>query len=248
MAKYKYDLGNFEYCTEKGSQHDLKYALLSLSVTDTDNDRFFYSGSCVPVKCTKEELQDAFEEYMEQQYQYDKSNGLSVTFPHEEEPSMGYEAIIALSVYLLSIFLVISGTIVDRTSVCNKAIKVEPKPKVPQEQNQENPEDEEEVRDSITLLESKNKPGCFLSSYSIPRNFTRIFIDNFTMQNELKVFNGLFVLSLMLVIYNNVYFVGIMYGIVQNARISEYEHEIPEFILLRLRLVYEIFFFCIGFT
>jgi hypothetical protein len=51
MNKHQYDLGNYEYCSEKGPSKQLKYALFALSVSDTsNNDRFIYGGSCVPSK------------------------------------------------------------------------------------------------------------------------------------------------------------------------------------------------------
>jgi len=194
----------------------------------------------VPVKCSADELRDAYQPIMESTYQgdFNKSNGLYVTFPDEVEPTMKYEAIIAITIFSVVALFVIFGTIVDRTDIFGKQ-------HVPVPTEEE--EDENRRRESVSL-QNKSKIGLFFSSFSIPRNFGRIFIDNFSMQKELKIFNGLFVVSFVLLVLNNVYFVGAMYGIVENAKFSDYEHKIPEFILLRIRLVYEIFYFSIGFT
>jgi hypothetical protein len=177
---------------------------------------------------------------------YNKSDGLIVTFPDEEEPKLGFEAIIAISCFSIVILLVILGTIVDRTDLLTKS-------DAPPPQSIDEDEDDEDAvvdhrRESEYVTQSKTKLGCFLSSFSIPRNFSRIFIDSFSMNKELKIFNGLFVVSFMMVLLNNIYFVSTMFGVVENARFSEYEHKFPGFLLLRLRFAYEFFYFCIGFT
>ena len=46
MAKHQHDLGNYQFCSEKGVKQDLKYALLVLRVSDhTGNGRYIYGGS-----------------------------------------------------------------------------------------------------------------------------------------------------------------------------------------------------------
>lgn len=177
---------------------------------------------------------------------------LIVTFPDkvEDNEQVGFEAITAMSIEFIIVGLIIFGTVVDRTTMfnCNKVAVAVPQ----EEQDEDSDEDRQNVQDyrrsSEIVLQSKTTIGRFLSSFSIPRNFSRIFIDNFSLNRELKIFNGLFVVSFLMVIYNNIWFVGAMYGIIENTRFSEYEHKFPEFTLLRLRLSYEIFFFSIGFT
>ena len=242
MAKHKYDLGNYQYCSEKGPNEDLKYALFALSISDTSgNDRFIYSGSCVPAKCTQTELEDAYEPIMKEVYSdvYDVSNGLTVTFPNDNRSKIRFESIIMISLIFIFMILVIFGTVVDRTDMFNKIHRT-----LSQNENDE----QEPFRENHQIVLKKTKVGWFFSSFSIPRNFNRIFIDDFSMQKELKIFNGLYVVSFMLVMYNNVYFQSALYGIVENTRFSDYQHKFPEFILLRLRPAYEIFYFCIGFT
>lgn len=123
MAKHNYDLGNYEYCSEKGKDHGLKYALLSLSVSNGDGeDSFVYEGSCVPDKCSADDIKNGYEEAMKAQYNatYHTSNGLYVSFPDEQEPKMSIYTIITLAVFILSILMVIVGTVVDRTSYLDK--------------------------------------------------------------------------------------------------------------------------------
>mmetsp|Transcript_6554 Transcript_6554/g.6111 ORF Transcript_6554/g.6111 Transcript_6554/m.6111 type:complete len:139 (-) Transcript_6554:1290-1706(-) len=93
----------------------------------------------------------------------------------------------------------------------------------------------------------KTKIGNFMSSFSIPRNFNRIFYEPFGMQKELRVFNGVYVYSFILVILNNTYFVSSKYGIVESSRFSKEMASIFHFFLLRFHLVYELYFFSIGF-
>ena len=241
MAKHIYDLGNYEFWVEKGKDHDLKYSLFALKVSDSqNNDRYIYGGGWVPALCSQQEIKDANQEGIEKQYQgmYETSHGLEVSFPEENIATYGVGSIISITVHAFVVILVIVGTIVDRTSLWTKTTTIV------------NPNNEEngEERESISISQTKTKVGCFLSSFSIPRNFQRIFTDSFTMQKELKIFNGLFVVSLICVIFNNTYFVSIMYGIVEGSKLKEYETKLPQFIFLRLRMVYEIFYFWIGFT
>lgn len=241
MAKHMYDIGNYQYCTEKGQDYDLKYALLALRVADEqDNDRFIYGGCCVPSSCSEDEIRDGNQEGFEKQYSsvYYESKGLLVSFPSDKSQSVDALTIIGIAIWSVVCILVIFGTVVDKTSLCSRASIVEP----PSSPNQEGEGDDRRV------TAQKTKLGLFLSSFSVPLNFSRIFIESSTIQKELNVFNGLFVLSLILVILNNVYFVSAMYGIVEASKLTEYETQFPQFIFLRLSLAYEIFYFCIGFT
>lgn len=68
------------------------------------------------------------------------------------------------------------------------------------------------------------------------------------MQRELKIFNGIFVMAFILVILNNAYFVSAMYGIVEASGLGMYTRRFPQFVILRMPLTYDIYFFSIGFT
>lgn len=122
MAKHMYDLGNYQYCSEVGKNHDLKYTLLALRVSDKeDNDRFIYGGSCVPSRCTADEIREGFQTQMETLYKgtFDHSEGLTVTFPDSEDPSINVGTIAAIVVIAVLVVLVIIGTVIDRTSILN---------------------------------------------------------------------------------------------------------------------------------
>jgi hypothetical protein len=229
MAKHKHDLGNYQFCSEEGSDHDLKYSLLALRVMDkNDNKGYIFGGSCVPSGCTEEEIRDGFESQMENQYvdSYSRSEGLTVTFPDSKEPTIGPGTIMTIIIYSIIGIIIIFGTVVDI-----------------------NAENADARRESvIDEHQKKTKLGNFLRSFSIPRNFSRIFFDDFTMNNELRIFNGIFVISLILVILNNIYFISIMYGIVEGSKLQDYESLFPQFTLLRLQLSYDAYFFSIGFT
>jgi hypothetical protein len=241
--KHLYELGNYQYCSEKGKHYNLKYALFALQVIDTsDNDRFIFGGSCVPIKCSNEEIREGFEQQMENIYSdtYHKSHGLTVTVPDEQEPKASVGTVLTIIVYSAIVLLVIIGTFVDRTSIFDKTTPS------PVDSIREGSLDHI-VQDTPFKDNNKNKIGSFFASFSVPQNFKRIFLDKFSINSELKVFNGIFVTSLIFVILQNVYFVSGMYGIVDSSTISNYETQFPQFILLRLHLIYEIFFFSIGF-
>lgn len=171
---------------------------------------------------------------------YHKSHGLIVTVPDEQEPKANVGTIATIIVYSAILLLVVVGTFVDRTSIFDKTTPVSVS------NNRESSLDHI-VQDTPFKENRKNRIGSFFASFSIPQNFKRIFLDKFSINSELKVFNGIFVTSLIFVILQNVYFVSGMYGIVDSSSISNYETEFPQFILLRLYLIYEIFFFSIGF-
>ena len=241
MAKHLYDLGNYDFCIKNGQEHNLKYVLFALKVSDfKNNDRFIYGGGWIPALCSEQEIQEAYQATIEQQYRdtYETSHGLKVSFPEENEPSYGVGSIISIVIHGIALLLVIIGTVVDRTSLWTKTTTV-PNP---------NYEEDGEERHALSIQQTKTKVGCFLSSFSVPRNFQRIFTDRFTMQKEMKIFNGLFVISLIFIILNNSYFVSIMYGIVGGSKLKDYEKPFPQFIFLKLRFVYEVFYFWIGFT
>lgn len=194
----------------------------------------------MPVECDEEEIEQGFQSTMEAQYYgtFTKSYGMIVTFPDQEEPTVGAGPIITFLIFIGLALLVIFGTVVDRTDLFRNPTYVVS----PEQINEECC-----VQYTSDDHNRKTKLGNFFSSFSVPRNFTRIFFDDFTMQKELRVFNGVFVISLILVILNNIYFISAMYGIVESSRLLTYEQKFPEFILLRLHLSYDIYFFSIGF-
>lgn len=242
MAKHMYDLGNYQYCSELGHQHDLKYALLALRVTDSaKNNRIIYGGNCVPANCTTEEIRQGFEGQMEQLYSnsFVESLGLNVSFPDTEYPDLNIGTIVSMSAIGALVLLTIIGTIVDRTSLFNKS--------APPTLNI-NCCQQDDVLPTSCRVNNKCRTGSFFASFSIPRNFSRIFIDDFSMQKELKIFNGIFVLSLVFVILNNVYFVSAMFGIVESSSMANYQSKFPQFVLVRLHLAYDIYYYSLGFT
>mmetsp|Transcript_33588 Transcript_33588/g.38618 ORF Transcript_33588/g.38618 Transcript_33588/m.38618 type:complete len:127 (-) Transcript_33588:1808-2188(-) len=123
MAKHMYDIGNYRYCTEKGQDYDLKYALLALRVADEqDNDRFIYGGCCVPSSCSEDEIRDGNQEGFEKQYcsVYYDSKGLLVSFPSDKSQSVDALTIIGIAIWSVVCILVIFGTVVDKTSLCSR--------------------------------------------------------------------------------------------------------------------------------
>mmetsp|Transcript_17297 Transcript_17297/g.19351 ORF Transcript_17297/g.19351 Transcript_17297/m.19351 type:complete len:247 (+) Transcript_17297:346-1086(+) len=175
---------------------------------------------------------------MELQYKnvFKESKGLSVTFPDREHPNINIGTVITILVFLFLGMFIIFGTIIDRTSLCQRSGYVAP-------QRRENDQNEDSSNDYIR----KNAIGNFFSSFSIPRNFKRIFIDSFAMHKELRVLNGVYVISLILVILNNTYFISSMYGIVEATSMINGHKNLFNFLLIRLHLVYELYFFSIGF-
>jgi hypothetical protein len=246
MAKHKHDLGSYQYCSEEGSKHELKYSLLALRVYDfSDNKNFIYGGSCVPDQCTEDEIMGGFEPQMKEQYsdQYTKSIGLTVSFPDKEEPSANVGTFITISIFILVTIMIIVGTIVDRSNMFNNNIHV---PRAVPDINADDGDERREL--AAEEHQKKTKVGNFFRSFSIPLNFRRIFYDDFTMNNELRIFNGIFVIALLMIILNNIYFTSIMYGIVEGSKLEEWESKFPHFTFLRLQLSYDAYFFSVGFA
>jgi len=174
---------------------------------------------------------------MQYKNSFKESKPLSVTFPDKEHPRFNIGTILTLVLFSILLILIIFGTIVDRTELFQRAGYN------PLRRGQSNSSEASSQEDYLR----KSNMGNFFSSFSVPRNFKRIFIDNFAMQKELRILNGVYVISLILVILNNTYFISSMYGIVEAGSQGVYQKNIFRFILLRLHLVYELYFFSIGF-
>ena len=194
----------------------------------------------MPSQCTQEDIRERFESDMIRQYSnlFENNEKLDVSFPDQETPSVGIGTILTLILFFILLLIIIFGTIVDRTSILQNPAYVHPLV---------NRESEEEQYNSNNDYLRKTSVGNFFSSFSVPRNFNRIFYEPFRMQKELRVLNGVYVVSLILVILNNTYFISSMYGIVEGSSFTKYKSNLFHFILLRLHLVYELYFFSIGF-
>lgn len=177
---------------------------------------------------------------MQRQYNdvFPNPGKLIATFPDKINPSIEIGTIAFMAVSGLIILLVVFGTVVDRTSLFENSAYHRPI----------------QIHDNeVTLYESRNdhlrktKIGNFFSSFSVPRNFGRIFYEPFAMQKELRVFNGVYIFSFVLVILNNTYFISTMYGLVEQRQFNMTIQNISHFMLARLHLVYELYFFSIGF-
>jgi hypothetical protein len=169
------------------------------------------------------------------------SQGLIITFPDEEKPTVKYPTIITLILVFIILILVIVGTVVDQTSLFELKNTSE-------SDTSDRGSSFYTNRESLYNLHRKNKMGLFLASFSIPRNYSRIFLDPFSMPPELAIFNGLFVIGFIGTVFHNVYYISVMYGITESSKLSEYSEKFPHFLVLRSGFAYELLFFSIGFT
>jgi peptidoglycan/LPS O-acetylase OafA/YrhL len=173
------DLGDVDRCRLTPG---LRYGTLQLAVIGLPPIAL---GLCLPEGCRRSDMQIIIDAFKSQAGPAVAS--AEFNFIEEVSVEMTAARAVGISFYILLAIICLLGALVEYTPLFNSS-------------------DAGEIKPEDDAAKHKNLIGRFFVSFSPPRNLYKLFYSSFDSSDNLKVFNGARVLSMLYVVFGHSYF------------------------------------------